>query len=187
MHLKTTLWYCIPRETFAMAPQVLIVIMFVRFKLIQQTSVHKLADKMRVLPQTATRLSVNPRPPSEFMPTQRCVSIHTYTNPRGRLKWPCAITRLTTHFMCGLMSDLVICKFRKSMVIHDAECPHWDQVSLDNTNQPTTMWQNYTTTYIIASQPPLREYCSLHSLFTSCITLCPVSISQHLEFENGLQ
>ena len=26
--------------------------------------------------------------------------------------------------MCGLMSDLVICKFRKSMVIHDTECPY---------------------------------------------------------------
>ena len=35
------------------------------------------------------------------------------TNPWGKLKWPCAITRLTAHFMCGLMSDLVICKFRK--------------------------------------------------------------------------
>ena len=31
--------------------------------------------------------------------------------------------------MCGLMSDLIICKFRKSMVIHDTECPYWDQVS----------------------------------------------------------
>ena len=31
---------------------------------------------------------------------------------------------------CGKMSDLVICKFRKCMVIHDTQCPHWDQVSL---------------------------------------------------------
>ena len=37
--------------------------------------------------------------------------------------------------MCGFISDLVICKFRKSMVIHDTECPYWDQVSLNNTNQ----------------------------------------------------
>ena len=29
-----------------------------------------------------------------------------------------------SHFMCGLMSDLVICKFRKSMVIHDTESPY---------------------------------------------------------------
>ena len=28
------------------------------------------------------------------------------------------------------MSDLVICKRRKSMVIRDTECPHWDQVSV---------------------------------------------------------
>ena len=34
------------------------------------------------------------------------------------------------------MSDLVICKFRKSMVIHDTECPYWDQVSLNNPNLP---------------------------------------------------
>ena len=28
-------------------------------------------------------------------------------------KWPFAITRLTAHCTCGLMSDLVICKHRK--------------------------------------------------------------------------
>ena len=39
---------------------------------------------------------------------------HTYPhNPWGRLKLPYGITRLTAHFMCGLMSDLVICKFKK--------------------------------------------------------------------------
>ena len=38
---------------------------------------------------------------------------HTYTNPRGRLKWPSASTRLTTFFTYGLMSDLVISKQRK--------------------------------------------------------------------------
>ena len=37
--------------------------------------------------------------------------------------------------MCGLISDLVICKFRQSMVIHDTKCPYWDQVSLNNTHQ----------------------------------------------------
>ena len=31
------------------------------------------------------------------------------------------------------MSDLVICKFLKSIIIHDTECPYWDQVSLNNT------------------------------------------------------
>ena len=48
-------------------------------------------------------------------------------NPKGRL-WPSEITRLTAHFMCGLVSDLVICKFGKSIVIHDTECPYKDQV-----------------------------------------------------------
>ena len=41
--------------------------------------------------------------------------------------------------MCDLISDLVICKFRKSMVIHDTECPYRDQVSLYNTNQTKTI------------------------------------------------
>ena len=27
-------------------------------------------------------------------------------------KWPSAVTRLTAHFTCGMMSDLVICKHR---------------------------------------------------------------------------
>ena len=37
--------------------------------------------------------------------------IHTRTNHWGRL-WPPAITRLTAHFTCGLVSDLVMCKQR---------------------------------------------------------------------------
>ena len=42
--------------------------------------------------------------------------------------------------MYGLMSDLVICKFRKSMIIHDTECPYWDQVSLNNTSTNSTLF-----------------------------------------------
>ena len=38
---------------------------------------------------------------------------HTCTNPWELLKWPTAITRLTAHFICGLMSALVIWKQRK--------------------------------------------------------------------------
>ena len=62
---------------------------------------------------------------------------HTYPhNPMRKIKVTiCKITRLTIHFMCSLMSDLVICKFGKSLVIHDTECPFWDQVSLNNTNK----------------------------------------------------
>ena len=32
-------------------------------------------------------------------------------------------------------------KFRKSMVIHDTECPYWDQVSLNNTNQTKPLFR----------------------------------------------
>ena len=40
--------------------------------------------------------------------------IHTYP-PKvvGMIKWLSAITRLTAHFTCGVMFDLVICKQRK--------------------------------------------------------------------------
>ena len=67
---------------------------------------------------------------------QNCVPCATQRwYPWGILKWPYAITWLTTHLMCGLMSDLVICKFTNSMVIHGTECSYWDQLSLCNTNQ----------------------------------------------------
>ena len=69
-----------------------------------------------------------------------CSLIFFRLNPRGRLKWPYTITRLTASFMCGLMSDVVKCKFRKSMVIHDTKCPHWDQVSLNNANETISVW-----------------------------------------------
>ena len=57
--------------------------------------------------------------------------------------WPFAIT--TTHFTCGLMSDLVICMPRKkSMVVHDTEYPYWDQVSLIYSNSSTnSLWLFY--------------------------------------------
>ena len=51
--------------------------------------------------------------------------VHTYPHkPLRKSKWSAAISRLRARFMCGLMSDLVICKFRKTMVIHDTECPY---------------------------------------------------------------
>ena len=50
----------------------------------------------------------------------RSILTHTYPHkPLRKIKWPSAITRLTPHFMYGLMSALVICKKRRSMVIHD--------------------------------------------------------------------
>ena len=30
--------------------------------------------------------------------------------------------------------------FKKNMVIHDIECPYWDQMSLNNTNQPNQLF-----------------------------------------------
>ena len=69
---------------------------------------------------------------------------HTYPhNLPGWFKWPYDhITRLTCQFMCGRMSYLLICKFRKSMVIHDTECTYWDQVSSHNTNPTQTPWRH---------------------------------------------
>ena len=62
--------------------------------------------------------------------------IHTHINPWGRLEVIiCKSPGWQPTFMCGLMSNLVICKFRKSMVIHDTGCPYRDQVSLNNTTQ----------------------------------------------------
>ena len=55
--------------------------------------------------------------------------MHTHTNPWGRIQWLNAITMLTAHFMCGLMSDLVICKFQESMVILDTKCPYWGVIN----------------------------------------------------------
>ena len=63
-----------------------------------------------------------------------CMSMLSYIYPhKPLLKIP--ITRLTSHFLCGLMSNPVICNFRSSMVIQDTKCPYWDQVVLSNTNQ----------------------------------------------------
>ena len=53
--------------------------------------------------------------------------------PLRNIKWLSAITKLTAHFMCYLMIyDLVICRHRKSMVIHDTECPYQDQELINN-------------------------------------------------------
>ena len=67
--------------------------------------------------------------------------------------------------MYGLMSDLVNCNFRKSMVIHGTECPYWDQVSLNNPNpNPFTALSTYLSspsnnhvTRIVTLQQSRRE------------------------------
>ena len=68
------------------------------------------------------------------------------------------------------MSDLVICKFRKSMVIHDTECPHWDQMSLNNPNPNTTVVTRYDFIF------PCVSLLSLHFSFILNVSLSPVSV-----------
>ena len=60
--------------------------------------------------------------------------------------------------MCGLMSDLLNWKFRKSMVTHETDCPHWDQVSLNNTNQTKPIQRSIlTNSKIDGSLPYFRK------------------------------
>ena len=83
------------------------------------------------------------------------VSMLTHTYPhkplRKILKRPYAITRLTAHLMCDLMSDLVTWKFRKNMVMHDTERPYWDQVPWNNTKPCPPEWY-------IPSQTPQKVW-----------------------------
>ena len=56
------------------------------------------------------------------------VSMSTNTYPHKPLRTIkvtiCNHQADTSCTICDLMSDPVICKFRKSMVIHDTECPY---------------------------------------------------------------
>ena len=47
---------------------------------------------------------------------------YTHKPPRKTAVTIC--NHQAAHFMYSLMSDLVICRFRKRMVIHDTECPY---------------------------------------------------------------
>ena len=87
--------------------------------------------------------------------------IHTHTNPWGRLMWPYAITRLTAHFVCGLISNLVIWKFRKSMVIHDTECPSWAATKLVDQNRGGSVVKQHKNSLISQVQPGLITVCGL--------------------------
>ena len=59
---------------------------------------------------------------------------HTHRSTWRRLKWPSTITRLTAHFIYGLVYDLLICKLKEEDVMHDAECTYRNHVSWTNTN-----------------------------------------------------
>ena len=88
-----------------------------------------------------------------------CQPMHTHINPWGRFHWSYAITKLTAHCMCDLMSDLIwsISKYRKSMVIYDTECPYWDQVSVNNTNT-NSYWPKLTAQRLLLLLLPLLHY-----------------------------
>ena len=74
-----------------------------------------------VVPQGWSSEHVNP-----YIPTQ---------TPRGRIKWPYATTMQTAHFMHDLISDLVICMFRKKAWLYmTPDILTETQVSLNNTN-----------------------------------------------------
>ena len=100
--------------------------------------------------------------------------MYTHTNPWGRLKWPYAITRLTAHFVCGLMADLVICKSRKSMVVHDTECPYWDQVSLNNTKPNLfTEWNTFKPSKCATNiNQFVQDLCALHVHWRGLLFTC---------------
>ena len=50
------------------------------------------------------------------------IHTHSHKSPR-KIKVVIYITRLTTHFTCGMVPDLVICKHIMSIVII-TECPY---------------------------------------------------------------
>ena len=90
--------------------------------------------------------------------------IHTYPHkPQSKTK--ATICNHQADSPLYVWSDLAISKFRKSMVIHDAKCPYWDQVSLNNTN-PTliTKFENSVWTQMISDWRKLRA-CKQHTEF----------------------
>ena len=48
--------------------------------------------------------------------------------------------------------------FIKSMVIHDTECPYWDQVSLNNTNKQTTPHLQQDVDYNITIHKAMDQF-----------------------------
>ena len=83
----------------------------------------------------------------------------------------CNITRLTAYFMWPDVWSADLHLFIKNMVIHDIECPNWDQMSLNNTNQTKPYWDqvslNHTNpiVYTLWTFPDFSEL-SLWSQFS---------------------
>ena len=89
-----------------------------------------------ILPFTGTSVVIKYVNP--YMPTQSLEEDYR----------PYPVTKLPARFTCGLMSALVICNQRKSVVIHDTECSYWKQVLLNNprSNQATIMITSHDKT-----------------------------------------
>ena len=94
-----------------------------------------------------------------------CKPAHTHTNPRGRLKWPSAITRLTAHCTCGLMSDLVICRHKKVWLYVTPNILIKTRCKLNNTNSNfvAASWLTNTS----SKKPSVKEWraCALDMAF----------------------
>ena len=55
--------------------------------------------------------------------------------PLRKIKLPSPIARLTLTLLVAWCLIWWFASIEKSMVVHDTECPYWDQVSLNNTTQ----------------------------------------------------
>ena len=53
-----------------------------------------------------------------------CVNFAHTKRPSRKIKVTLCNHQADSALMCGLASDLVICKFRKCLAIHDIECPY---------------------------------------------------------------
>lgn len=94
-------------------------------------------------------------------------------NPWRKLKWPCSITWLTGHFMCGLMFTMVIYKLRKRMVIRT-----WHGMSLLRSGvikQHKPWWHLCLNVVedciVITTKECLDVYCSIQKQF-QCLHIC---------------
>ena len=85
-----------------------------------------------------------------FGGVRACMFTHNYrTNKLRKIKWPSAVMRLTAHFTCGLVSDLML----KAYDLHDAEWPHWDQASFKHWTHESVSIPLYLSFYFSASNP----------------------------------
>ena len=90
---------------------------------------------------------------------------HTYLHkPPRKMKWPSTITRLTAHFTCSVMSDLVISKLRKNMVIHNTE---WT-IFLTSLLRPGVIKQHKPNPNHFRTTAP-------RAVFLCCYSDCPVN------------